>query len=75
MMQNLPEQLTRRIYDVLLEAWKTRVPIEEWGDRWLVPIPKIPDPSLLDLRPIMLVDVLRKIWVGLLMEKNKESLG
>ena len=72
MVQHLPDELKKRIYDILLEAWKTRTPIDGWGDRWLVPIPKIVDPSLGDLRPIMLVDVLRKIWVGLLMDKIRQ---
>ena len=72
MVQHLPDELKKRIYDILLESWKTRTPIDGWGDRWLVPIPKITDPSLGDLRPIMLVDVLRKIWVGLLMDKIRQ---
>ena len=38
-----------------------------WGRRWLQPIPKILNPSLEDLRPLMLVEVTRKIWVGLIM--------
>ena len=69
MMQNLPEIALSQMYKILVEAWRSRTPLEGWGDRWLVPIPKIDDPSLKDLRPIMLVDVIRKIWVGLLMDK------
>ena len=69
LMQLLPDEYKKRIYEVLVEAWKTRTPIEGWGDRWLVPIPKIEDPTLKDLRPLMLVEVIRKIWVGLLMNK------
>ena len=64
MMQNLPELALKRMYQILLEAWKSRTPLEGWGDRWLVPIPKIDDPSLKDLRPIMLVDVIRKFGLG-----------
>ena len=42
----------------------------DWGDRWLAPIPKrVTDPGLKDLRPLMLVEVTRKIWVGLIMHK------
>ena len=73
LMQLLPNEYKERIYNVLVEAWKTRTPIEGWGDRWLVPIPKISDPTLKDLRPLMLVDVIRKIWVGLLMNKIRQS--
>ena len=32
--------------------------------------PKIKDASLIDLRPLMLVEVMRKIWVGLIMKKK-----
>ena len=35
-------------------------------------IPKIEDPELDDMRPLMLVEVLRKIWMGLIMQKIAE---
>ncbi len=73
MLQNLPEEALKGIYAILLDAWGTRTPIEGWGDRWLVPIPKIDDPTLKDLRLIMLVDVIRKVWVGLFMNRIKKS--
>jgi hypothetical protein len=69
LLRNLPSELKKRISEILVEAWTTRTPLEGWGDRWLVPIPKIKDPTLKDLRPIMLVDVLRKVWVGLLLNR------
>ena len=69
LMMHLPDEYVERMYECLIEAWETRTPIEGWGDRWLVPIPKIADPALKDLRPLMLVDVVRKIWIGLLMDK------
>ena len=72
MLQNLPGSVVQRMYGILVEAWKERTTIEGWGDRWLVPIPKIPNPTLNDLRPIMLVDVIRKIWVGLLMDRIRK---
>ena len=63
------------IYEILLETLRTRTPLEGWGDRWLVPKQKIDDPALKDLRPIMLVDVIRKVRVGLLNGQDKEILG
>ena len=38
----------------------------------MAPIPKVPDPTLSDLRPLMLFEVLRKIWTGVIMEKIKK---
>ena len=73
LLRNLTSTLTRRLYDILVEAWTTRTPLEGWGDRWLVPVPKIKDPGLKDLRPIVLVDVLRKVWVGLLLNKIRNT--
>ena len=58
-----------RVYECLVERWKKRESSPGWEVRWLAPIPKIQDPSLDDLRPLMLVEVMRKIWVGLIMEK------
>ena len=40
-----------------------------WGAKFLQMIPKIKDAGLKDLRPLMLVEVMRKIWVGLIMKK------
>ena len=68
-VQQWPDNVRERVYDVLADAWKRRVTIPGWGRRWLQPIPKILDPGLEDLRPLMLVEVTRKIWVGLIMAR------
>ena len=39
----------------------------------MAPIPKITDPALKDLRPLMLYEVLRKIWIGTIMEKKEKQ--
>ena len=59
----------KRIYDCLCDRWSRRETSPGWELRWLAPIPKVQDPTLDDLRPLMLVEVMRKIWVGLIMEK------
>ena len=38
----------------------------------MAPKPKVPDPTLSDLRPLMFFEVLRKIWTGVIMEKIKK---
>ncbi len=69
LVQQWPANVRERIYDVLAKAWKGKERVQGWGRRWLQPIPKVQDPSLADLRPLMLVEVTRKIWVGLIMGK------
>ena len=39
----------------------------EWKWRWLVPLLKKDGTTVDDLRPIMLLDVLRKVWTTLVM--------
>ncbi len=69
MVQQWPPNVRARIHAALSEAWKTRTSVPGWGRRWLQPIPKVVDPGLDELRPLMLVEVTRKIWVGLIMGK------
>ena len=67
LVQQWPTSVKARVHAALSEAWSNREKVPGWGRRWLQPIPKIQDPSLADLRPLMLVEVTRKIWVGLIM--------
>ena len=69
LVQQWPMNVRERVHGSLSKAWKDRERIPGWGRRWLQPIPKIEDPSLSDLRPLMLVEVTRKIWVGLIMSR------
>ena len=62
LVQQWPENVKLRVHQALSEAWKNRVKVPGWGRRWLQPIPKIQDPGLEDLRPLMLVEVTKKIW-------------
>ncbi len=61
--------MIERSYECLVEAWADKRGLDGWGNRLLAPIPKIPNPELKDLRPLMLVKVMRKIWVGLITRK------
>ena len=69
LVQQWPQNVRQRVHDALSVAWKGRVSVPGWGRRWLQPIPKVLDPGLDELRPLMLVEVTRKIWVGLIMGK------
>ena len=55
-------------YQSLCHIWTSRETPPEWKWKWLVAIPKSSDPYPLvkDLRPISLVEALRKIWISLI---------
>jgi hypothetical protein len=66
MVQLWPDVIVECAYVCLHEAWLKKEGLEGWGTNLLAPIPKKPNPELKDLRPLMLVEVTRKIWVGLI---------
>ncbi len=55
-------------YQSLCQVWTSRETPPEWKWKWLVTIPKSfdPYPQVKDLRPISLVEALRKIWISLI---------
>ena len=64
MMAKWPEEVIRTVYDTLLLLDNNDHTPEYWKRKLLVPMPKTPDPSPKDLRPLMLVETLRKSGVG-----------
>jgi hypothetical protein len=65
-----PSDIVQEVYDILRDMWRDKRIPQEWKWRWLVPIPKVADNvGLDDLRPLMLTDVLRKIWVSIIVNK------
>ena len=69
MVQLWPDSVVERAYECLRSAWPDRKVLEGWGTRLLAPIPKKTNPELKDLRPLMLIEVTRKIWMGLIMNR------
>jgi len=66
MVKSWPEAMVQYIYNLLCWFWKKDHVQAAWKWRWLQYIPKkISDEiKLLDLRPLMLLEVLRKIWTA-----------
>ena len=63
LMKIWPEELMDRVYDLLVRQWNSDSMSEFMKWRWLCPIPKKQgDISMEDLRPLSLVEVLRKSW-------------
>lgn len=72
----LPDETKRDMYNALVELWNTqtddpggRTIPSSWRWRWLVPIPKTDDPTLEQLRPLCLLEVLRKSWSAVFIQR------
>ena len=70
MMKAWPDEVSRLAHDLMVAMWGTNHVPEWWKFRWLAPIPKDPlAPSVDKLRPIMLLEVIRKCWTGTNMKR------
>ena len=70
MVKGWPTQVTERVHGLLTQSFSGTTPAWlQWG--WLCPKPKDPENGItLDgLRPLMLLEVLRKIWVWIIVRK------
>ena len=70
MVKGWPAQVTERVHGLLTQAFSGTPPAWlQWG--WLCPKPKDPENGItLDgLRPLMLLEVLRKLWVWIMVRK------
>ena len=76
MMKHWPKEVTMAVHTHLCTLWRDRSIPPEWKWRWLAPIPKKTTgvPTVADLRPIMLIEVIRKTWTGLIMSRITKSL-
>jgi hypothetical protein len=72
MMKLWPEDTKRKVYGCLLEMWATHTVPDYWKWRWLAPIPKTDNPTLDDLRPIVLIESLRKVWASLFVRRIRD---
>ena len=69
-MKQWPEEFHKLMYDLLVTMWDAKMTADWWQFRWLVPIPKQPDqPSFQAMRPIVLLEVTRKRWKGIIITK------
>jgi hypothetical protein len=65
MIKLWPARTRREVFGDLLDCWQNRSVPEYWKWRFLAPIPKDSSKDslgLADLRPIVLVEALRKVW-------------
>ena len=69
MMKSWPTHVHEEIYKALVENWTDKHIPDDWKWRWLLPIPKAPNPTLSQLRPICLLEVLRKLWSKIFIQR------
>ena len=69
MIKCWPTHFREAAYSALVSLWNSSGTPTQWKWRWLVPIPKVPDPSLQDLRPLCLNEALRKIWFSIVIRR------
>ena len=69
MLKCWPTHFREAAYSALISLWNSSTVPSQWRWRWLVPIPKVPNPSLQDLRPLCLNEALRKIWFSILVRR------
>ena len=48
--------------------WTHQHTPDAWKWKWLYPIPKGTSEKISDMRPIMLMEVLQKLWTGLIVQ-------
>ena len=64
-----PGVLVDFVFEQLSILWSTNSYPNHWSDKWIAPIPKTTDPTLESLRPIALLEVLRKLWVAIIIHR------
>ena len=63
MVKHWPEQVVRRIYDILMGLWESEHIPEFVKWRWITLLPKVEGSvKLSEMRPISLLEVVRKLW-------------
>jgi hypothetical protein len=69
MLKGLPDRARKAIYESLVEVWDAKHIPRSWKWRWLLPIPKVEDPSPEQLRPLGLLEILRKLWSSIFVQR------
>ena len=73
-LQHWQPPMIAEVYECLATMWQDHHIPAAWKWKWFVPIPKNSSRRIQDIRPIMLMEVLRKLWTGLLVDEITSSL-
>ncbi len=75
MLQSLPEVIQRQLYDALLDSWNSNIKPEFWKLKMVYPLGKKPDVyTIKNIRPIVLLEVTRKLWFKIITKKISAAL-
>ena len=71
MMKRWPPLVVEEAHAALVAQWNEKHIPEWWRWKWLAPLPKTKDtlPSLADLRPLCLLEALRKVWTKIVLAR------
>jgi len=72
-----PEHILEVAHKALSAVWLQQTHLDFFKYKWLVPLSKLKepgDPTLAQLRPIMLIETLRKLWTQLLIKRIRRTL-
>ena len=67
-----PMKIVTAVYEALVTMWHCNKIPTQWHWRFLAPLPKKENPTLADLRPLMLLECLRKIWISCFVRKIQQ---
>eukprot|EP01041_Mallomonas_annulata_P042118 gene42118-biopygen5466 len=69
------DQIKRTAYEALSELWEIHTIPDDWSWRYLCLKPKTSDPHLTatDLRPLTLIDCLRKLWGKVILHRINQQ--
>jgi len=62
------EVMVLHAYEALVSLWDDKLIPDYWKWKWLVPIPKVPNPTINDLRLLALVEVLERFGLAYLLD-------
>jgi len=76
MMKAWPEATKDEVFSILRDMWPDKYTPDWWKWRWMCPKPKVTENiGLGDLRPLVLVEVLRKLWTNIIVCRIKDIWG
>jgi hypothetical protein len=70
-LKRWPAELIQRVHYCLCRIWRAQCTPDAWTKRWLVVIPKKQEeiPNVSNMRPLILVEAIRKLWCKLLLHR------